>query len=131
MKLLWNDKDGGPESKGWIWGVESKRFGSILFVLFREGTRDAYHTHAFNAVSWLLSGELSEKNIEGEIRTHKPGLKPIFTGRDTFHKVSGIGPRSLAITFRGPWANKWNEFLPNRGLITLTHGRQEIANANS
>lgn len=126
MKILWNDKDGGPESKGWMWGIESKRFGSVLLLKFERGTRDAFHTHAFNAISWLLSGGLLEVEMGERDVTHRPGLRPIITKRSTFHKVYGLEKRSWAITLRGPWVNRWRESLPDRDIV-LTHGRKEVA----
>ncbi len=61
MKILWGSKDGGPESNVRMWGIESKHFGSVLLLSFAEGSREAFHAHAFSAVSWLLSGCLIEQ----------------------------------------------------------------------
>ena len=66
MKILWGDKDGGSESRVWVWGLESKLFGSILLMCFRKGSREAYHTHAFNAISWVLRGWLTGI-VEGRV----------------------------------------------------------------
>jgi hypothetical protein len=111
-----------------MWGLESKRFGSVLLLKFEEGTRDAFHTHAFNSVSWLLCGGLHETFYDDWrlfIR-YRPSLRPIRTYRSTFHKVAGRGKRSWVITFRGPWADRWRESLPDRDIV-LTHGRKEVA----
>ena len=126
MKLLWNDKDGGPESKGWIWGIESKRFGSVVLLLFRRGSRNAWHSHAFNSISWVLSGGLLEEILAGVKRLYFPSLRPVRTSRLTFHRVKGLRDRTWVLSFRGPWADQWNEYIPGRGRITLTHGRQEV-----
>ena len=61
MKFLFKAKDGGPESKvTGYWLIESKRWFSIALLRFDEGSREAFHTHAFNAISWVLWGELLE-----------------------------------------------------------------------
>lgn len=125
-KFLWNDKDGGPESKGWIWGIEIKSLFSVLLIKFEKGSRDAFHSHAFDAYSWLLLGSLVEMTPEGETWYHVPSFTPIFTSREHMHKVICITNKSWAITFRGPWAAKWHEFIPGRGHITLTEGRKEL-----
>lgn len=130
MKLLWNDKDGGPESRGWVWGLEIKGLFSILLLRFRKGSRNAYHSHAFNAVSWLLQGVLWEFPYEnaryGNVE-HIPSWKPIRTPRMMQHKVVCQTENAWAITFRGPWADKWKEYLPAEDRhITLTHGRREV-----
>lgn len=128
MKLLWNDKDGGKESKGWIWGIEIKSLFSILIVRFAQGTRPVYHSHAFSAISWLLRGELRETLLGGSERWYRPSFRPILTPIDIVHQVRGIPENSWAITFRGPWARYWQEFDPARQKwITLTHGRKEVA----
>jgi hypothetical protein len=136
MKILFGAKDGGPASRVWVWGIESKLFGSVLLLKFARGSREAFHTHAFNAVSWLLSGELHEVVRYGDAPglnagfdsvDYRPSLRPIVTKRERFHMVRGMAGASWALTLRGPWVDQWNEFLPRtRRFITLTHGRKEI-----
>lgn len=127
MKLLYKGKDGGPESTvTGYWLVEIKGLFSIALLCLEDGSREAYHSHAFNALSWLFSGELREDHVDGREAVYKPSLSPIWTSRDTFHKVTSKG-RSWALTFRGPWLPKWHEFLPNENRFrTLTHGRKEL-----
>jgi hypothetical protein len=117
-------KDGGPESRVWgFWLLRWKRVCTIALLKFEPGSRDAYHSHAFNSTSWLLRGELVEKHLGGDVQVHRPSLRPIRTFRDTFHKVFSRGT-SWVLTFRGPWADTWQEYVPNVGRITLTHGRR-------
>lgn len=128
MKIFSVSKDGGQESNvTGYWLVEIKSLFSIAFLKFENGTRDAYHSHAFNCVSWLLSGKL-EENFEDEKRkpiTYVSSLKPIVTKRDTFHKVRSVG-RSWVLTFRGPWQKEWKERQGNK-VTTLTNGRKIVA----
>lgn len=126
-KFLKKMKDGGSESTvvGY-WLVEIKSLFSICVLNFQGKSREAYHTHAFNAVSWLLKGQLNETMIDGSVRTYKPSLKPIITPRSDFHKVDSDSG-SWVLTFRGPWVDKWKEFHPETDRhITLTHGRKQI-----
>lgn len=97
MKILFKGKDGGPESNvTGYWLFESKRFGSIVLLRFDKGSREAYHNHAFNALSWVLNrkGLLHEFVLDVDTQTVasidvlKPSLKPIFTARDRMHKVN-------------------------------------------
>lgn len=126
MKILWADKDGGPESKVWYWGIESKRFGSIVLLLFRKGTRPVYHSHAFNSISWVLTGGLREKNLHSVgFEQHFPSLAPIQTHRETTHQVEGLFGKNWVISLRGPWVDYWQEFGPD-GAVTLTHGRKVV-----
>lgn len=61
MKFLFKSKDGGPDSNvvGY-WLVESKKLFSIVLLCFNKGSREAFHNHAFNAISWVISGRLDE-----------------------------------------------------------------------
>jgi hypothetical protein len=127
MKLLWGAKDGGPESRVWCWGIESKRFGSLLILKFAKGSREAYHTHAFNSLSWVLRGRLHEHHHLWRTQTHVPQLRPIRTKRSTFHMVSGVPETTWVFTLRGPWTSMWQEYIPATGrIVGLTHGRKEI-----
>ena len=123
MKLFFSAKDGGPESKVYgFWLIESKRFGSIALLRFENGSREAYHNHAFESVSWLLKGWLQEEHFYyGGVEHHYASLCPIRTFRTTFHKVTSVG-RSYVLTFRGPWAKTWFEQTSD-GLETLSWGR--------
>jgi len=54
-------KDGGPDSTvTGYWLIESKKWFSIVLLKFEGKSREAFHTHAFNAISWLLKGKLIE-----------------------------------------------------------------------
>lgn len=129
-KFLHYGKDGGYESTVWgFWLVEIKSLFSIALLCFEDGSRDAYHSHAFNAVSWLLSGRLVEHfypDYSAGQLIHDPSVAPIYTPRERTHKVYSVG-RSWVLTFRGPWADKWEEYRgASRQAVTLTHGRREV-----
>jgi hypothetical protein len=128
MKLFKVAKDGGPESHTTgLFVLELKRLFSIVFLHFEDGSRDAYHTHAFNAISWIFKGKLVEHELDGTVKTYRPSLIPIITTRDTFHKVVSEGD-TWAFTLRGPWLKKWREYIPSdKRFITLTNGRKIVA----
>lgn len=131
MKLLKHMKDGGKQSRVWgLFLIEAKSAFSIVLLQFLDGSREAYHTHAFNAVSWVLWGKLSEDNLQdGTITEYSPSWRPIYTPRRMFHKVSSTGT-TWVISFRGPWAWTWKEYLPDEGrFVALTHGRRVVADA--
>ena len=132
MKLFSLCKDGGPEST--VWGyflVEIKSLFSIVLLRFENGSRDAYHSHAFNCVSWVLKGELNEyhspetkPNPFDRLDIHGPSLLPVLTFRDTTHKVVSIG-RTWVLSFRGPWSKTWKE-IEGGEEKTLTNGRRQV-----
>jgi hypothetical protein len=127
MKFLSVSKDGGPESRVWAyWLCEIKSLFSVCLLKFEDGSRDAFHDHAFNAVSWVLKGKLQEETIspEAEENTYEPSLRPVITLRNTFHKVTSTGT-TWVLSIRGPWADQWHEYA-NGKESTLTHGRVEV-----
>ena len=128
MRLFYWGKDGGPESTtSGLWLIELKKWFSVVLLRFDGASREAFHTHAFNSVSWLLKGMLTETMEKtGKQRFYTPSIFPIITKRDTFHKVDSQEV-SWALSFRGPWVNNWREFLETEGRYrTLTHGRKEV-----
>lgn len=132
FRLLTTTKDGGPESHVWAyWLIAIKALFSIVLLRFEDGSREAYHEHAFNCVSWVLWGKLEEHLVDGTVRTYRASPIPVFTYRDTFHKVMSHG-RTWVVSFRGPWVNEWREYLPEtRETVTLTHGRRQIGGQGS
>lgn len=119
-------KDGGPESTVTAWFFpEWKRVLSALLLRFGDGSRDAFHSHAFDCVSWVLRGRLTEHHLDGRVVEHRPSWRPVVTRRSTIHKVVSTGT-TWVLSFRGPWADQWREWIPGRGFVTLTHGRREV-----
>jgi len=135
VKFCTLSKDGGPYSTVWAYTlIEIKCLFSIILLRFEDGSRDAYHSHAFNCISWLLSGGLVEHRIQqrptdgtlrGPVYSYLPSPYPIITRRSYLHKVVSVG-RSWVLTFRGPWSKTWHEVVPDAAPVVLTHGRREI-----
>ena len=124
MKFFRKDKDGGPTSTvTGYWLFEIKRLFSVALLKFEHGSRDEYHSHAFNSISWLLKGELLEQSLYCWKKKHFPSFFPIITTRSNFHRVYSNGT-TWVLTFRGPWAKQWQEYDPGtKTYTTLEHGR--------
>ncbi len=125
-------KDGGPESTVWAhWLFEWKGFCSVVLLRFENGSRDAYHSHAFDCVSWVLwGGRLVEHRIAGpdarpgDPYLFLPGPLPVITRRAHLHKVISCR-RTWVLSFRGPWQNTWREVEGGAiDAVELTHGRR-------
>lgn len=127
MRFLCKRKDGGVDSKvTGYWLLEVKTLFSIVLLRFNEGSREVFHSHAFNALTWFLTGEVEETHLSGEILTWKPSWLPKFTSRNCFHKVYGKRT-TWALSLRGPWKNTWKEFSNTTSQYTvLTHGRKKV-----
>jgi hypothetical protein len=125
VKLLSYGPDGGKHSTvSGFWLIEIKSLFSIVLLRFDKGSREAYHSHAFHALTWWLWGEVEEHHLDGTVKVWKPSLLPKLTLRSCFHKVFAR-KRTYAISFRGPWANRWQEY-SSKGFTNLTHGRKEV-----
>lgn len=124
-RFFYKKPDGGIKSgvTGYFL-IEWKVLFSIGILHFKEGSREAYHNHAFNAVTWWLRGSVTERKLNGEVKDFSASLKPKITLRDNFHKVIAH-VNTYALTFRGSWKDTWNESIEGE-LITLTHGRKKL-----
>ncbi len=124
-RLFYVKPDGGKDSgvTGYFL-IEWKALFSIGLLRFNEGSREAFHNHAFNACTFWLTGSVTEECLEGGSKQFAPTLKPKITKRSKFHKVVAH-KTTWALTFRGPWVDCWNEFKGGR-LLTLTHGRKVL-----
>lgn len=108
--------------------IEWKPIFSIAILKFTPGSREAYHSHAFNGLTWWLKGKVTEKRLNKDdtitSKTFTPSLKPKYTPRDNCHKVIAH-TNTYALTFRGPWQDTWYEIIDGKK-ITLTHGREKV-----
>lgn len=124
MKILKWSHDGGETSgvRGFFI-IEIKPIFSIVLLRFNKGTREAFHEHAFSAVTLWLKGAVREHHLEGHIKEFYAGQCKL-TPRSTFHKIEAMST-AWAISVRGPWVNRWREWR-NNCFITLTHGRKQL-----
>lgn len=128
MRFFSKAKDGGKDSPvdGYFL-IEIKGLFSIVFLKFNKGQRESYHTHAFNALTWFLWGDLEEQKYNGSIHEYKRNIIPKITKRDNNHRVKA-NKNSYCISLRGRWASTWTEHNNiNKVKTTFTHGRKVIA----
>jgi hypothetical protein len=128
VKFFKVGKDGGPESTvTGYWLFEIKWLGSVVLLKFEDGSRDRYHSHAFNSLNWVLKGGVEEQVIhDPESKLHRPSIIPIVTRRSQFHRVVSRGT-TWVFSIRGPWSKSWKEWDPKTDrTVTLTYGRVEV-----
>lgn len=119
----WSDDGGSTSGVRGLFIVEIKPAFSIVLLRFSEGTREAFHEHAFNAVTLWLKGRVREHHLDGHVREFCAGSVKT-TPRGTFHKVEALST-AWALSVRGPWGDRWRECRDGR-FVTLTHGRREV-----
>lgn len=97
VKFFRKAKDGGPKSTvTGYWLVEFKRLFSLALLKFEDGSRDEFHSHAFNSLNWVLKGEVVEERRfneywELQFKRFRPSWKPVYTSRDNMHRVKSNG----------------------------------------
>ncbi len=125
MKILKWAKDGGPESPvDAFFVVEIKSLFSIAVLRFNYGSREAFHTHAFNALTWFIRGDLVEQDVNGDYYVYKRSILPKLTRRTKNHRVIAV-ETSWCFTLRGPWQKTWTETKDGKSIV-LTHGRKRV-----
>lgn len=128
-RLFYVKPDGGQDSgvTGYFL-IEWKWLFSIAILKFEEGSREAYHSHAFNAYTWWICGHADEiKHGVSDMNKcvqYQRSWKPKYTPRDNVHEVLAY-TRCWAFTIRGPWEDTWYEYKDGEK-ITLTHGRKVV-----
>jgi len=132
VKIFSFGSDGGKKSGvTGFWLFEFKWLFSIALLHFSKGTRENYHSHAFNAYSWFLWGKVEEQHLNNPSMIWRPSIFPKYTPRDTFHRVNAL-ENTYVLTFRGPWSNTWHEYDPNdKEYIKLTHGRRVVSRSDN
>lgn len=124
MRFFSKASDGGKDSgvTGYFL-VEIKPLFSIVLLHFNKGSREAFHEHAFDALSIWLKGKVREHHLNGETKDFT-ALSMKSTPRSTFHKIEAL-EETWCLSFRGPWVDRWREFKQGR-FVTLTHGRKVV-----
>ena len=127
MRFMEKSKDGGPESPvDGYFVIEIKSLFSIAVLKFNKGCREAFHNHAFDALTWFLSGDMVEEDVNGDLLPYRKSLLPKVTKREKMHRVIA-NQDSWAVTVRGPWSNYWKEYDKKEDKeTTLTHGRRVV-----
>lgn len=125
MRLFQKAKDGGPESPVDAYFLfEIKSLMSVAILKFNQGSREAFHTHAFHALTWFIKGDLVEEDINGEYHIYERSLLPKVTKRSKNHRVIA-DKDSWCLTIRGPWCKVWTEDTDEKTTV-LTHGRKIV-----
>ena len=130
MRILEKAPDGGPKSPVQAYFLcEFKNLFSIALLRFAEGGREEFHTHAFDALTWFLTGDMMEEKIDGTMTKYRRSLMPKVTTRDNNHRVKAT-KTSWCLTIRGPWTETWTEDNVETNTKTyFGHGRKVLSRA--
>ena len=95
-----------------------------MLLRFNEGGRESFHSHAFNALTWFIAGDMTEEGYDGHFRTYSRSIIPKYTPRSKNHRV-WANCTSWCLSIRGPWASTWTEDDTEYHTV-LTHGRKIV-----
>lgn len=96
--------------------LEWKKYFSIKLFNFHPttGKQDRFHTHAFNAYSFRISGDYIEEVVDdfGVVRElNRSRNRLIYIPANQYHRITrSKGCRTLLIT--GPWGDEFRELRP-------------------
>ena len=121
MKIVFMKKkriDLGEQSVTELTILEYKKWFSIKLFNFHksEGVQDRFHTHAFNAYSFLLKGDYTEEVLEDNkiVKCLRRRSKVLFIPKDSYHRITrSKGCVTLLIT--GPWGETFKELRNTAG----------------
>lgn len=127
MRILQRTKDGGSKSTvDAYFLIEIKNLFSVALLKFNKGSRENFHSHAFNAVTWFISGDIEEESKDGSFYKYSRSLVPKLTPKEKTHRVVAH-ETSWCLTIRGPWSSVWTEYNSATGnTYYLTHGREVL-----
>ena len=121
-------KDGGPESPVDAFVlIELKSLFSIMILKFNKGKRESFHSHAFNALTWFVGGELEEELLSGIKNKYKMDIIPKYTKKENVHRVKATKD-SWCISIRGPWEKYWWEYDKTKEILTVLSNKRKIIN---
>lgn len=125
-RIFYKKPDGGRDSGVTAFFlIEWKPVLSICLLRFSQGSREAYHTHAFNALTWWLKGNVQELFYPTRRgRSWSPSIIPKYTPRSSCHKIMA-DRTTWAFSIRGPWMDTWEEQRGQKRVV-LTHGRKIV-----
>ena len=131
MRIFEKTKDGGELSTvDAYFLIELKGLFSIALLKFNKGSRVNYHSHAFNALTWFIKGDMTEHVLGGIVRKYKRSLIPKLTGKSVMHKVVAK-ETSWCLTIRGKWDKTWEEYDPTtKKYITLESGGRKVVSSS-
>lgn len=109
--------------------IEIKWLFSIYLHSIETFAQDRFHTHAFNALMWILRGGYTDvikhgigPNCPTETKEFRAGDFR-YIPRELNHKLTRAKPGTLSLLVVGPYSTIWTEETDDNTLRILTRGR--------
>lgn len=109
---------------------ELKWLFSIIIYNWKTIKQNRFHSHAFPAYAFLLSGEYEEEVIRNGVmskRTVNQWMRPRWLPRNYTHRILTAKPGTWTIVFVGPWRKTWYEWFEEENVwVKYAWGRQVV-----
>ena len=96
---------------------EHKDLFSIIFYNWKTIKQNRFHTHAFPAYAFLLSGSYTEEQMleDGTVinKTVNQWMKPRWLPRHYNHRILTAKPKTWTMVIAGKWHKYWFEYFDN------------------
>jgi hypothetical protein len=113
---------------------ESKYLFSVLIFNWKSIKQDRFHSHAFSALCFLLSGSYEEETFNGvEIKpnTVDRWMKPRLLSKSYTHRILRAMPNTWTLVLVGPWQKYWYEyFAETKTWVKLKWGRVVLSSSH-
>lgn len=110
---------------------EWKPVFSIIVYNWLTIKQNRFHSHAFPAYAFLLSGKYEEEVIiNGNIskNTVNQWMKPRYIPRNYIHRILKADPNTWTIIFIGNWHKWWYEYFDDtKTWVKYTWGRRFVS----
>ena len=110
---------------------ECKKLFSVIIYHWKTIKQNRFHSHAFPAYAFLLSGSYTEEVIiDGVVteNTVNQWMKPRFIPKNYVHRILKAEPRTWTIVFVGKWMNYWFEYFEDtKTWVKYSWGRNKVA----
>lgn len=115
MKIVFMKKkkiDLGDQSVTELTILEYKKLFSIKLFKFHKssGKQDRFHTHAFNALSFLIKGDYTEEIIKDNkiMKCRRNRSRILYIPKDSYHRITK-SDSCYTLLLTGPWGGEFKE----------------------
>jgi hypothetical protein len=114
---------------------EWKLLFSIIIYHWVTIEQNRFHSHAFPAFAFLLSGSYEEERmVNGAICRHTvtQWLRPRYLPRNYTHRILKAQPGTYTLVLVGPWIKHWYEWFEDTNVwVKYTWGRRVVSKQQS
>lgn len=113
---------------------ESKKNFGIILYHWKTIKQNRFHSHAFPAYAFLLSGSYTEEVIENGVIVQKTvdnRFKRRYIPQNYIHRILKAEPRTWTLVFTGKWSEFWYEYFPQyKSWRKYSWGRKKVDEFN-